>query len=58
MIEKSITNSWKDVYPLKENKTYFRNEKAAPEWIDKNIDSEELDPIELQKLEKEMSIFE
>jgi DnaD/phage-associated family protein len=57
----AILKSWKS----KGYKTLgeIQNEKKTkkvidiPEWIDKKIDKEELDPLELQKLEKEMSIF-
>ena len=41
-----------------QNEVKTKKEKDVPIWIDKKIDSEELDPIELNKLEKEMSIFE
>lgn len=40
-----------------QNEIKPKKEKDIPEWIDKQIDSEELDPNELQELEKEMSIF-
>jgi hypothetical protein len=52
MIEKSITNSWKDVYPLKENKGYFRTEKEVPEWLNKNIDIEVATDKERQEIEE------
>lgn len=57
-----ILKSWKQKGYTKlgeiQNEVKTKKEKDVPVWIDKKIDSEEIDPIELEKLEKEMSIFE
>lgn len=50
MIETSIVNSWKSVYPLKEN-------KKTPEWIDKNQQFEKMNDDELKELEEEFKQF-
>ena len=45
MIEQSITNSWKGVFPLKENKSYKPRpvrEEIVPEWFNKKIEEPEL----------------
>ena len=45
MIDKSIRNSWKDVFPLKENKSYQQKpirEEIVPEWFNKKIEEPEL----------------
>ena len=52
MIEKSITNSWKDVYPLKENKGYLRTEKEVPEWLNKTINIKAATDKERQEIEE------
>lgn len=41
-----------------QNEKKPKKEKDIPEWIDKKIEVEELDPLEQKKLEEEMSIFE
>ena len=45
MIENSITNSWKGVFPLKENKSYQQKpvrEEIVPEWFNQKIEEPEL----------------
>ena len=49
MIEKSIVNSWKDVYELKNIKA---NNKTLPNWFDKEIPKEE-DNGEIEEMLKE-----
>lgn len=42
MIENSITNSWKGIFPLKEQKTFKQQRvEKVPEWINTNIDESE-----------------
>jgi hypothetical protein len=42
MIENSITNSWKGIFPLKEQKTFKpQRVEKVPEWINTNIDESE-----------------
>lgn len=53
MIENSITNSWKDVYPLKQP---IRKE-VVPEWFDKKVEKEQLPDDELEELQKELASF-
>ena len=52
MIENSITNSWKGVFPLrKENKQTPKRIEEVPEWFNKNIEEDLLSPEEQAKLE-------
>lgn len=61
MIEKSIVNSWKDVYELQEQKIVKNNQnnvrtEIVPEWLNKEIKSEALsedDEKEMNDLLKE-----
>lgn len=50
MIETSIVNSWKSIYPLKEN-------KKVPEWINKKQQIEKMNDDELKELEEEFKQF-
>lgn len=52
MIENSITNSWKGVFPLKKERiqTPTRIEEV-PDWLNKNIEDDLLSPEEQAKLE-------
>lgn len=50
MIETSIANSWKSVYPLKEN-------QKVPEWINKKQQIEKMNDDELKELEEEFKQF-
>lgn len=50
MIETSIVNSWKSVYPLKEN-------QKVPEWINKKQQIEKMNDDELKELEDEFKQF-
>ena len=56
MIENSITNSWKGVFPLKENKPYKPKavrEEVVPDWMNKNIETKS-DPIRQKKIEEQL----
>ena len=56
MIENSITNSWKGVFPLKENKPYKPKavrEEVVPDWINKDIETKS-DPIRQKKIEEQL----
>lgn len=61
MIEKSIVNSWKDVYELKENniKPYASNTskrvEIVPDWIDKPTGTTEMTPEEKEAFERELA---
>lgn len=56
MIENSITNSWKGVFPLKESKPYKPKavrEEVVPDWINKDIETKS-DPIRQKKIEEQL----
>ena len=61
MIEKSIVNSWKDVYELKENniKPYASNTnkrvEKVPDWFNKEQKSESMTPEEQEAFERELA---
>lgn len=52
MIENSITNSWKGIFPLKETKTFKpQRVEKVPEWINTNIDENEATEEEQKALD-------
>ena len=53
MIENSITNSWKGIFPLKETKTSYKPQRVekVPEWINTNIDESEATEEEQKAIE-------
>lgn len=60
MIENSIVNSWKDVYELKQQKTFTNKpvrEEVVPSWLNKNIASNELTSNEEAEMEELLSEF-
>ena len=62
MIEKSIVNSWKDVYELKEDKKPSYNnkpvrEEIVPSWFNKKVEKEETSPEELEEVENLLKEF-
>ena len=62
MIEKSIVNSWKDVYELKEEKNYQTNkgytrQEVVPSWLNKDVTTEEMTQEEQEELEGLLSEF-
>lgn len=63
MIEKSIVNSWKDVYELKEEKTYQTNkgytrQEVVPSWLGKETTEEPMTKEEQDELNNLLSEFE
>ena len=40
MLNNSIMNSWKSVYPIKDNN--FKKHSVEPEWLDKEIEGDEV----------------
>lgn len=55
MIEKSIVNSWKDVYELKQEKTTsYKRTEVVPSWLHKDIPENPCTPEELEELEKKL----
>lgn len=60
MIENSITNSWKGVFPLKENKTYQKpvREEIVPEWFSKEAKVQEASKEEQQEMEDLLREFD
>lgn len=62
MIEKSIVNSWKDVYELKEEKSYQSNkgytrQEVVPSWLNKEVTAEEITQEEQEELDDLLSEF-
>ena len=60
MIENSIVNSWKDVYELKQQKTFTNKpvrEEIVQSWMNKDIKSEATTPEEQAELESLLSEF-
>lgn len=58
MIEKSLLNSWKDVYELKDDKyTKERNKQSVPDWFDKKVVEETLSTEEEAKMKAMLSEF-
>jgi predicted transcriptional regulator len=53
MIENSVTNSWKGIFPLKEQKTSYKPQRVekVPSWINTNIDESEATEEEQKALE-------
>ena len=54
MIENSVINSWKDVYPLKESKKKEINKNLdldLPEWFDKPIEQKQISEKEEKELD-------
>ena len=61
MIEKSIRCSWKDVFPLKENKPYKQRpvrEEILPEWFDKEIKENKATAEEQKEMEDILREFD
>ena len=61
MIEKSIRCSWKDVFPLKENKPYQQKpvrEEIVPEWFGKEIKETKATKEEQKEMEDLLREFE
>ena len=60
MIDKSIRNSWKDVFPLKENKSYQRpvREEIVPEWFSKDTKVQEASVEEQKEMEDLLREFD
>lgn len=63
MIEKSIVNSWKDVYELKEDKKPSYNnkpvrEEIVPEWFNKKVEAEPISAEDKAELDELFSQFE
>lgn len=61
MIENSITNSWKGVFPLKENKPYQPKpirEEIIPKWFNKNNDKETPTAAEQNEMEDLLREFD
>ena len=55
MIEKSIVNSWKDVYELKQEKTTpYKRTEVVPSWLNSNIEENEATQEEIEELEKQL----
>ena len=55
MIEKSIVNSWKDVYePKQEKTTPYKRIEAVPSWLNKEIVVNEASQEEIEELEKKL----
>lgn len=57
MIENSITNSWKGVFPLKQEKTYQSKpvrQEIVPDWLNKDIEEDTATPEEIAELEEYM----
>ena len=55
MIENSIVNSWKDVYELKEKKSYQAKpvrQEIVPEWFNKNVNKQEATKEEQEEMEQ------
>ena len=61
MIENSIVNSWKSVYPLKENKpnasNNYKRVEEVPEWLNKDIKKETASDEEIKELENAFKEF-
>ena len=62
MIEKSIVNSWKDVYELKEEKSYQSNkgyvrQEVVPSWLNKEVTAEAITQEEQEELDDLLSEF-
>lgn len=62
MIEKSIVNSWKDVYELKEEKNYQSNkgytrQEVVPSWLNKEVTDEPITQEEQEELDDLLSEF-
>jgi hypothetical protein len=62
MIEKSIVNSWKDVYELKEEKNYQTNkgytrQEVVPSWLNKEVTDEPITQEEQEELDDLLSEF-
>lgn len=61
MIENSITNSWKGVFPLKENKSYKPKpvrEEIVPEWFGKQITETKASDEEQKEMEDLLREFD
>jgi len=60
MIENSITNSWKGVFPIKENKGYQQKpvrEEEVPKWIKQDTKKEEMTADEQAEMEELLKDF-
>jgi predicted phage replisome organizer len=60
MIENSIVNSWKSVYPLKPTNQFTKQpirKEVVPEWLDKQQQTEQMTPEELKELEDAFAEF-
>lgn len=60
MIENSIVNSWKDVYELKQQKTFTNKpvrEEVVPSWLNKEYKEEQATPEEQAEMEALLSEF-
>lgn len=59
MIENSITNSWKGVFPLKENKkTKPIREEQVPDWFNKNISSNPMSEEQQKEIDEMFREFD
>lgn len=55
MIEKSIVNSWKDVYePKQEKTTPYKRVETVPSWFNSNIEEDEATQEEIEELERKL----
>lgn len=60
MIENSIVNSWKDVYELKQQKTFTNKpvrQEVVPNWLNKEYKEEQATPEEQAEMEALLSEF-
>ena len=60
MIEKSVVNSWKDVYELKEKRNNYNNstrKEIVPDWLNKEIKEETATPEEITKLHQRLNKY-
>lgn len=61
MIENSITNSWKGIFPLKENKPYKQRpvrEEIVPDWFGKEIEKKQISEEDKKELDDLLREFE
>lgn len=61
MIDQSITNSWKGVFPLKENKPYKSKsvrEEIVPDWMNKETNIKETSVEEQKEMEDLLREFD
>ncbi len=64
ILDKSILNSWSDIFPLKNDNFRSNNyrspkrQEPVPEWLDKDIKSEQISKEEKQELEELLSEFD